>query len=38
MPNSGYWRVLVVAIRSPETELAAAKTAFRPGAANVGFL
>ena len=37
MPNSGYWRVLVVAIRAPETSRAHLKAAFSPGAAKVGF-
>ena len=37
MPNRGYWRVLVVAMRAPEIELDHLKAAFRPGVVNVGF-
>ena len=31
VPNSGYWRVLVVAIRSPETDLAATEDGVQTG-------
>ena len=37
MPKSGYWRVLVVAIRAPESGVAQRKAALSPGVVNVGF-
>ncbi len=36
VPNSGYWRVVVVAIRAPETDVAHSKAALRPGAVKLG--
>ena len=37
MPKSGYWRVLVVAIRAPESGVAQRKAAFSPGVVKLGF-
>ena len=36
MPKSGYWRVLVVAMRAPETPWAQAKAALSPGVVKHG--